>query len=176
MKRFIRTTLVLLGATLLYLPAMAGGDHFKVLLNGKVLIQQAMYDKFNLKQLDLSQANAGDVLTFHYSHCGRVGTGRKIAFRDAKGNVVKEWAFADAKLPTDAYGNVKGAEAGMDIPVKDILALRQQDLQVAYTAKELPKGQLMAAFHIVRSTTSEVLSKAFRPLFAALLPSARPFA
>lgn len=123
--------------------AKAGGDYFKVYLNNKLVLEQYMTQPFSLKQLQLDKANINDQLVFHYSHCGQIGNGRKIAVKDAKGNVVKEWKFED----------VSGKHSGMIIPVKELLQLKQDDLQFVYTAKELPKGQLMASLRVTDKST-----------------------
>lgn len=124
--------------------AKAGGDYFKVYLNNKLIHEQHVSQPFSLKQLQLDKANINDQLVFHYSHCGQIGNGRKIAVKDAKGNVIKEWKFED----------VSGKHSGMIIPVKELLQLKQDDLQFVYTAKELPKGQLMAAIRVTDKSTS----------------------
>lgn len=123
--------------------AKAGGDYFKVYLNNKLIHEQYMGQPFSLTQLQLDKANINDKLVFHYSHCGQIGNGRKITVKDAKGNVIKEWKFED----------VSGKHSGMIIPVKELLQLKQDDLQFVYTARELPKGQLMAAVRLTDKTT-----------------------
>jgi len=123
--------------------AKAGGDYFKVYLNNKLILEKHVNDAFDLKQLQLDKSNINDKLVFHYSHCGQIGNGRKIAVKDVKGNIIKEWKFED----------VSGKHSGMIIPVKELLQLKQDDLQFVYTAKELPKGQLMAAIRLTDKTT-----------------------
>lgn len=123
--------------------AKAGGDYFKVYLNNKLIHEQYMTQPFSLAKLQLDKANINDQLVFHYSHCGTIGNGRKIAVKDAKGNVIKEWKFED----------VSGKHSGMIIPVKELLQLKQDDLQFVYTARELPKGQLMASARLTDKTT-----------------------
>jgi len=125
------------------LQAKAGGDYFKVYLNNKLILEQYVHLPFDLKQLQLDKSNINDKLVFHYSHCGQIGNGRKIAVKDAKGNVMKEWKFED----------VSGKHSGMIIPVKELLQLKQDDLQFVYSAKELPKGQLMASVRLTDKTT-----------------------
>lgn len=125
------------------IPAKAGGDYFKVYLNNKLILEKHVNDAFDLKQLQLDKSNINDKLVFHYSHCGQIGNGRKIAVKDAKGNIIKEWKFED----------VSGKHSGMIIPVKELLQLKQDDLQFVYTAKELPKGQLMASVRLTDKTT-----------------------
>lgn len=148
--------------TLLSLRAHAGGDYFKVYLNNKLIIDQPVWEPLNLQQLQLDKANENDKLTFHYSHCGKLGSGRKIAVQDAKGKVIREWKFADAP---------GSKQSGMVIAVKELLALQQSDLRFFYTAKELPKGQLVGTFHVGGKTTTQVTAPAaLRQRLAALLP------
>lgn len=164
MKRITSAALVMICITLLSFRAKAGGDYFKVYLNNKLILEQAMHEPFNLKQLQLTKANAGDQLVFHYSHCGKLGNSRKIAVKDGKGNLIKEWKFADAA----------GKQSGMVIPVKDLLALQQNDLEFYYTAKELPKGQLVGSFRVNNQTASRAGTPALQDQrrMAALLPPA----
>lgn len=115
--------------------ARAGGDHFKVYLNNKLIIEQSILGTFTIQQLQLDKANVNDKLTFHYSHCGEIGKSRKIAVRDARGKLIREWKFADAR----------GKQSGMEIPVKELLELKQEGLQFVYSAQQLPKGMALAA-------------------------------
>ena len=130
--------------TLATLYAKAGRDQFKVYLNNKLLLEQYVGESVSLKQLQLEKANANDQLTFHYSHCGQIGTSRKIVVEDAKGNIIKKWEFADAD----------GQNSGMVIPVKEVLALQKEDLQFFYASNQLPKGMMIASFHVNNKTTS----------------------
>lgn len=127
----------------LSLDAKAGTDHFKVYLNNKLIIEQYMGRTFTLQQLQLDKANVNDKLTFHYSHCGEIGKSRKIAVTDAKGKIIREWKFAD----------VSGKQSGMEIPVKELLALKQDGLQFVYSAQQLPKGQALAGLHMTDKST-----------------------
>lgn len=138
------TNILIICLSVFSIQAKAGGDYFKVYLNNKLILEKHVNDAFDLKQLQLDKSNVNDKLVFHYSHCGQIGNGRKIAVKDAKGNVVREWKFED----------VSGKHSGMIIPVKELLQLKQDDLQFVYTAKELPKGQLIAALRLTDKTTS----------------------
>lgn len=128
------------------LGAGRGTDSFKVYLNNKLIHEQYVEEKVPLDLLQLDESNINDRLTFHYSHCGRIGTGRKLAVKDAAGKTLREWKYADAQ----------GRQSGMAIPVKEVLQLRQQHVSFFYTATELPKGQQMASFRLRSSTTSWV--------------------
>lgn len=126
--------------------ARAGADHLKVYLNNKLIHEQYVGQEIKLSSLQLDKANINDQLTFHYSHCGKIGTGRKLSVKDDKGGIIREWKFADAS----------GKQSGMVIAVKELLQLKRENLRFFYTANELPKGQLMAAFHVTEQTTSWV--------------------
>lgn len=123
------------------LRAGGGRDSFKVYLNNRLIYEQWVGEKISLDALQLDESNRADNLTFHYSHCGKIGTGRKLSVKDADGKTLREWKFA----------NAEGKQSGMVVPVKELLQLRQQDVSFFYTASELPKGQLMASFRL-RST------------------------
>lgn len=132
--------------TIVSLKAGGGTDSFKVYLNNKLIHQQYVEEPVPLDKLQLDESNLNDKLTFHYSHCGHIGTNRKMSVKDASGKTLREWKFADAT----------GKQSGMEVPVKELLALRQQKVSFIYTASELPKGQLMASFRLPNSATSWV--------------------
>ena len=122
------------------LSAKAGIDSYDIYLNNKLLIHQSMSDPFSLKDLPLTEANAGDNLIIRYSQCnapGKIGRKRSISLKDAGGRIVKEWKFKDAG----------GSNAEMVIPVKELLAIRKNStgaLSLCYAAEE-NKGQELAA-------------------------------
>jgi hypothetical protein len=122
------------------LAAKAGIDSYDIYLNNKLLIHQSMAEPFNLKDLPITEANAGDKLVIRYSQCnapGKTGRHRSISVRDASGRIVKEWKFKDAV----------GAGAEMVVPVKELLQIRKQvtgALSLCYAADE-HKGQELAA-------------------------------
>jgi hypothetical protein len=147
---FFKKTAAFLSFCLLAIATQAGsgmgGDHLKVYLNNKLIHEQYIGEPVKLSNLRLDKANADDQLTFHYSHCGKIGTGRKLTVKDDKGNTIREWKFADAT----------GKQSGMVVSVKELLQLKQDNLRFFYTASELPKGQLMASFQLTDKTTSWV--------------------
>jgi hypothetical protein len=121
------------------LSAKAGIDSYDIYLNNKLLIHQSMAEPFNLKDLPLTEANAGDKLVIRYSQCnapGKTGRHRSISVKDAGGRIVKEWKFSDAV----------GSNAEMVIPVKELLQIRKSatgTLSLCYSADE-HKGQELA--------------------------------
>ncbi len=160
MKHITLAAVVMLCITFLSFRAHAGGDYFKVYLNNKLILEKNLWEPLNLEQLQLGKANVNDKLTFHFSHCGKLGNDRKITVKDGKGNTMKEWKFPDAP---------GSRQSGMTIAVKDILDLQQSDLQFYYSAKELPKGQLVGSFK-VGSKTAFYRSEPVQRRLAALLP------
>src|ERR1700743_3169651 len=102
--------LLIVGVTV-FLPAFAGGDSYRIFLNGKMVMTQYVTQPLSLSSLPLSEANSKDELVVYYSHCGAIGKERSITIKDEKGTVLKEWKFADADNQKDV---------GMHIPVKDI--------------------------------------------------------
>jgi hypothetical protein len=115
--------------------AKAGGDSYRIFINSKLIMKEFVTHPFNLKNLRMDELNASDNVIIHYSHCGAIGKARSIALKDAKGNTLKEWKFADTK-----------GDEGMVIPVRELLQLERKhsDLTLFYSAKELPEGRLLA--------------------------------
>ena len=141
MKQMIQKGLVLavLGLTTLLSPVFAGGDSYRIYLNHKLILQQYVGRPLDLESLPLSAANSNDKLVVYYNHCGEIGKGRAISIRDEKGVVLKEWKFANS-TSTDPT-----ADAGMIIPVKEILELQAKNpgLSMYYSAQQLPAGRLL---------------------------------
>lgn len=122
--------------------AKAGVDVFEIYLNNKLLLKQAASKPFNLQSLQLDKSNSHDELVIYYNHCGESGRQRSIAIRDDKGNIIKEWKFADAP-------EVRSA---MRIPVKELLQLDKSyahtNLSIFYSAQQLPKGLTLSALQM----------------------------
>jgi hypothetical protein len=136
-----KTFLSVLAAFLLFVPTMAltigGVDSYEIYLNNKLITRQVVTQPLSLQHLELTAANSNDELVVRYSHCGKIGTARKIAIKDASGKIVKEWKFA----------NATGSDKGMTIPVKEVLQLQQlfakTALSLYYISDELPAGRLL---------------------------------
>ena len=124
-------------------PKPAGGDHFKVLLNGKTVTEQFLTQPVSIKSLTLSNSNRNDRMSFYYSHCGQVGTGRVIVLTDAAGTVLKRWKFED------------GGKPFMDIPVKEFLgsAKEKSPVSVQYYSEELPRGRVLIRLNLLNGVT-----------------------
>ena len=117
-----------------------GLDSYEIYLNNKLILKQSVNQPLSLRVLQLDKANDSDQLRITYTHCMIKGAGkdRSIVLKDEKGNTLKKWAFADAT----------GSDLSMVIPVKELLALQksnaQHELNLHYTARELPKAQMLA--------------------------------
>lgn len=118
-----------------------GLDTYEVYLNEKLLLKHAVNQPLNLRKLQLSKAANDDQLRIIYTHCNTksAGLGRSITVKDEKGTILKKWEFADAT----------SVNPGMTIPVKELLLAEKaspgQDLRLYYTAKEMPKPEMLAA-------------------------------
>ena len=129
--------------------AKAGLDSYEIYLNDKLLVKQYVNQPLSLDNLGLNSSNINDRLVIHYAQCNapnKLGKGRSILIKDAKGNTVKKWNFADAK-----DGNT-----AMVIPVKELLQLEKNSLSklsLFYTA-EGHGGQLLANFHFETKSTT----------------------
>jgi hypothetical protein len=124
--------------------AKAGLDSYEIYLNNKLILKQSVNQPLTLESLSLDQSNINDQLTIHYSQCNapdKLGKGRSISVKDASGNTIKKWSFADAK----------SGQTGMVIPVKELLQLEKKTplskLSLYYTAEGHATGQLLANFH-----------------------------
>jgi hypothetical protein len=146
-KRAWAKSLVLISLlTAVAFTSKAGGDVFEIYLNNTLLVRQMMWKPLDIKNLALTNANINDRLVIYFNHCGTTGKGRNITMKDEKGNVIKKWNFADA---TDAKGP-------MVIPVKEILQLEKSNhqLNMVYTCKEYPRGQLLSSFNPTSKSTT----------------------
>jgi hypothetical protein len=134
-------TLVTLGLTAFSFAPKFGLDSYAIYLNDKLILQQTVNQPLNLRVLQLGEAKENDQLHIKYTHCtikGGAGTDRSIVLKDEKGNTIKKWTFADAT----------GSDLKMTIAVKELLALEKthasQELSLHYTARELPKGEMLS--------------------------------
>jgi hypothetical protein len=117
-----------------------GGDSFQIYLNGKVLIDQAVYMDKSVKSLQINSTSSNDKLDIYYSHCGRTGTDRSITVKDEKNNAVKTWKFADTK-----------ERSAMTMMMKDIHAAlknKESKFSLVYSSKELPSGKSLAVLNL----------------------------
>jgi hypothetical protein len=92
----------------------AGLDHYEIYIGKKLIFQRALNQPLNLENLPVNQANSNEDLIIYYYQCNapdKLASNRIITLKDADGNTIKEWKFADAK----------GSNTGMVIPVKELL-------------------------------------------------------
>ena len=124
--------------------SFAGGDHYKIYLNKKLVAEQFVAKATSALNLQLNESNYNDEITVYYSHCGVTGKSRTIMLKDDKGNTLKEWKFDDAEN-SDA----------MTIAAKEILQLKKDHgtLNLYYTAKELPNGRVLASVNFGNKNT-----------------------
>ncbi len=125
--------LVVLFATTSSFTGTWGGDHYKIYVNNKLVLEQFVYMQKSVQTISLNQRSVNDQVSVYYSHCGKAGTARTISIKDDNNKVVKSWSFADAAL-----------DAPMICKAKDILALHGEKLGIYYSSKELPAGKLLA--------------------------------
>lgn len=150
--------------SLLAFNVKGGQDVYEIYLNNKLILRQAGNKSLTLQSLQLTKANSNDQLVIYYNHCGTTGKGRSIAIKDDKGNIVKEWKFADAS----------GSNTGMTIPVKELLQLEKNyehsQLNLFYASEQLPKGRTLSALQFAgKSTTGRLQQDAWMAWAAAFV-------
>lgn len=148
LKTLLATAFTYALVCLVSFTAKAGGEVYEIYLNNKLLLRQAVTQSINLQSLQLDSRNLNDQLVIYYHHCGTTGKGRSIAIKDEKGNTLKEWKFADAK----------GTNAGMTIPVKELLKLEKNyghnHLNLFYASDQLPNGRTLSALQFTAKNTT----------------------
>jgi hypothetical protein len=117
------------------LSAFAGGEHYQVYLNNKLVLVKHISEPISVMSL-LDKTNSSDQVVIHYSHCGQRGKDRHVSLKNDRGETVKEWAFTDEK-------------DGMSIPAREIAALQKKygQLTLSYSSRELPKGRALASLN-----------------------------
>jgi hypothetical protein len=142
MKQISRKAMLVKGLTLMVLFATTssfsgtwGGDHYRVYLNNKLVLEQFVHLQKTVPSIQLDQRSQGDQISVYYSHCGRVGSARHLTFKDGQGKSLKTWNFADASL-----------DVPMACKAKDIFSLQKDGAKLGmyYSSKELPDGKLLA--------------------------------
>lgn len=127
--------LSVLALTLSYFSAFAGGEHFRVYLNNKLVLVKHISEPISVMSL-LDKTNSAVQVVIHYSHCGQIGKNRHVSLKNNEGSVVKEWVFTDG-------------QEGMAIPAREIAALQKKygELTLTYSSRELPKGRALASLN-----------------------------
>src|SRR6188508_2772455 len=126
-------------ATLFSFSWNVGGESFEIFLNGKLMIQQHLYQKPPVASLTLDPQSVQDEVKVHYNNCGHTDTGRTLTIRDEQNKVLKEWQFVDA--------------AAMTWKVKDLSSLdKKMKLTLCYSSHEIPKARVLALLVLSKET------------------------
>jgi hypothetical protein len=139
-KMVITSLLVLVCTTLFSFTRITGGDSFQVYLNGKLVLDKALYKNKDIQNLEFVQASFNDKVEICYNHCGRTGTSRSITVKDEQQKILKTWHFPDA-----------GAK-NMSLKLQELRELQTNSkgssIGLYYSSKELPAGQQLASVSI----------------------------
>ena len=113
-----------------------GGDHYRVYVNNKLVLEQFVHGQKAIPTVQLDQRSPNDQVSVYYSHCGKVGSARHLTVKDAQGKALKTWNFADGSL-----------DVPMTCRAKDIVSLQKgsEKLAMYYSAKELPDGKKLVS-------------------------------
>ena len=111
---------------------LPGGDSFQVYLNGKLVLDKALYKSKEIQNLEFVQASANDKVEIYYSHCGQKGTNRSITAKDEHQKVLKTWRFAD-----------EGKYMSIQLSALNSLQTNNKTDKIGlyYSSKELSAGQ-----------------------------------
>ena len=139
-KVAMTSLLVFTCATLFSFTRIAGGDSFQVYLNGKLVLDKALYKSKDIQNLEFAQASFNDKVEICYNHCGRIGTSRSITAKDEKQKVLKTWHFPD----------VSGKNMSLKLQELRELQTNNKESRIGlyYSSKELPAGQQLASVSI----------------------------
>ena len=139
-KTAMTSLLVLVCASLFSFTRIAGGDSFQVYLNGKLVLDQALYKSKDIQNLEFVQASSNDEVEICYNHCGRIGTSRSITAKDGQQKILKTWHFPDA------------SGKNMSFRLQDLRDLQTnskgKSIGLYYSSKELPAGQQLASVSV----------------------------
>jgi hypothetical protein len=143
--------LLLFFALLLSFTPRPGGDSFEVYLNNKLLLQEHLYGKYEVKTVQLPVSASEDVLKVHYNHCGKIGTARNLSVRDSQNKTLVEWGFPNA---------VSDAKPHMILKVKELIALQKENrsarFNLVYSSKEIPEGKVLAGIIITNDNKASL--------------------
>jgi len=137
-KMTITSLLVVVSVALFSFGKLPGGDSFQVYLNGRLVLDKALYKNKDIQNLELLQASVNDKVEIYYSHCGQTGTNRSITAKDEQQKVLKTWRFADA------------TGKNMLLHLQELRDLQKKGGSIAlyYSSKELPAGQELASVSV----------------------------
>lgn len=132
-----------------FLPSFVplGGDSYAIYLNDTRVTEQYVTRQATIPQVAVLTAGNTAVLKAHYSHCGRIGSGRSLSLQSAD-RTLKEWKFSDV---------AEESRAMMGIPVSEIVAASSASrapVSLFYASVELPEGKVLATLVMDKSTAS----------------------
>ena len=134
----ILASLLMLGTLSSFKP-VPGGDSFQIYLNGKLVLDKALYKNKDVQSLEFVQASSSDKVEVYYSHCGKTGTARSITIKDDGQKTLKTWSYADGGK-------------NMSLQLQDLRNLqtsyKESHIGLFYSSKELPSGQQLAEISI----------------------------
>lgn len=143
--------LMFLSTALFSFSTHPGGDSYTIYLNDKLLIQHYVHGGSSMKPLTLTNAQAGDVLKVHYSHCGKMGISRALTIKDNSEKSLKSWKYADSP---------DGSASPMTCKVGDLVALQKSNpsrkMNLYYVSEQLPDGKMLAPIQLSDDTKASV--------------------
>jgi hypothetical protein len=152
MKKFVNKPVLsvgLIAAAVLFLSftLIRGGDSYAIRLNNALLVQHYLTSNAVTPTFTLDRLSGTEELSVQYSECGKIGTERKLLFKDAQDNLLKEFRFANTPETKNMLLNAK-----------DILALQKNGadkLKLYYTSREVIKERLLATITLKSTASSK---------------------
>lgn len=116
-----------------------GGDSYKIYLDNRVVIQEHIYGIRDTPKLVLTGVT-DEQIAVTYSHCGKIGTARKLMAKDVENRILKKWDFIDSP-------DVKNV---MTLSTEEITSLpgHKGEINLYYASNELPGGQVLAGIQV----------------------------
>ncbi len=132
-------TILALAVILCSFSPMPGGDSYKIYLGNRVVIQDHIYGIRDIPKLVLAGVS-DEQIAVTYSHCGKIGTARKLMATDAENRILKKWDFTDSP-------DVKNV---MTLSTEEITLLpgHNGEINLYYASNELPGGQVLASIQV----------------------------
>jgi len=139
--------LVILSLVLCSFAINTGSDSYEIYLNAKLVLKEYVHGRKEVKSITLNRNSGEDAISVNYSHCGQMGTSRKISVNNRENKILKEWHFADTQASKDP----------MVFKVEEIISLASQHsgLTLTYSSNELPDGLVLATIQVPNVTASK---------------------
>lgn len=137
MKTHFKTLLAAGFCATLFSFTPVGGDSYTIHVNNKLLAQHYVASKEAIPSISVNRAAANDQFSVYYNECGKIGKDRKLAIKDEKNTVLKEWSYA----------NAVEEHTPMTYKASEIISLKRKDsgkLKLVYTSREVSDGRLLA--------------------------------